>query len=592
MLVMGILSYSKSSRILLNQTNVQMDNLTTKEIKQLETFLTIYRNQMDNLSIPLGMSIDNMQAGIRIEEGIKELTLSRLTDYLKKYPAIRRVRLLDKEGNEKFTSLKDKTDLEKESSSPWFQKALSSGEVCLSEMFLSKDINEPVLVMAKTVENQLERGKPVGVIEAEIWGRQVTASLENLKLGKEGYAFILDREGYAIAYPDKSKLFKLNLRDTDFGKEILSKKNGTMEYVWEGKKRFSSFQEYPQMQWVIVSSALKEDILSSVNEMRNQFIIMSIVITGIALGTALLMSLRIARPIRGVVKGLTEGADQVSSASEQISRASQQVAQGANEQASGIEETSSSLEEIASMTKQSSNNAQEARIIGNEVGQIIKNVQSHMDQMGRAIAETTALSEETSKIIKTIDEIAFQTNLLALNAAVEAARAGEAGAGFSVVASEVRNLAMKALEAAKNTSHLIENTIKAVKKGNDLAQSTRVAFEEITTVAERHVKLTDEIAAASQEQAQGIEQVSATVAQMNRVTQSNAANAEESASASEELSAQVEQVNGMIQDLLAVVGGSNGAHNGASRVSEKAKQMMGRLQQTTANPLLHVDQEG
>jgi len=592
MLVMGILSYSKSSRILLNQTNVQVENLTTKEVKQLDTFLTIYRNQMENLSIALRASIDNMEAGVSIDPGIKELTLIRLTEYLKKYPAIRRVRLFDKEGNEKFTTLKDKTDLEKESSSPWFQKALSTGEACLSEMFLSKDANEPVLVMAKTVENQLEQGKAVGVVAAEIWGRQVTASLENVKLGKEGYAFILDREGYVIAYPDKSKLFKLNLRDTDFGKEILSKKNGAIDYIWEGKERSASFQEYSSMQWVIITSMPKEDVLSPIRETRNQFVIMGIVIAGIALVTAIILSLRIARPIRGVVKGLTEGAAQMSSASEQISRASQQVAQGANEQASGIEETSSSLEEIASMTKQNSNNAQEARIIGNEVSQIIKNVQSHMDQMGRAIAETAALSEETSKIIKTIDEIAFQTNLLALNAAVEAARAGEAGAGFSVVANEVRNLAMKASEAAKNTSHLIENTIKAVKKGNDLAQSTRAAFEKITTVAERNGRLTEEIAAASQEQAQGIEQVSATVAQMNRVTQSNAANAEESASASEELSAQVEQLNGMIQDLLAVVGSSNGAHNGASRVSEKAKQMMGRLQQTTANLLPHVDQEG
>ena len=371
MLVMGILSYSKSSRILLNQTNVQMENLTTKEIKQLDTFLTIYMNQMDNLSFPLGISIDSMQTGISIEKAIKELTLSRLTDYLKKYPAIRKVRLLDKEGNEKFTTLKDKSDLEKESSSPWFQKALSSGEVCLSEMFLSKETNEPVLVMAKTVENQLERGKPVGVIAAEIWGRQVTASLENVKLGKEDYAFILDREGYVIAYPDKSKLFKLNLRDTDFGKEMLSKKNGAIDYVWEGKERFASFQEYPSMQWVIITSVPKEDLLSSIREIRNQFIIMGILIAGIALVTAVILSLRIARPIRGVVEGLTEGAEQVSSASEQISRASQQVAQGANEQASGIEETSSSLEEIATMTKQNASNAGEANglMLRLEVGQ-------------------------------------------------------------------------------------------------------------------------------------------------------------------------------------------------------------------------------
>ncbi len=169
MLVMGILSYSKSSRILLKETNVQMENLTTKEIKQLDTFLTIYRNQMDNLSVPLSASIDYMQSGVTIDEGIKQLTVSRLAEYLKKYPAIRRVRLFDKEGNERFTSLRDKSDLEKESSSPWFQKALSSGEVCLSDMFLSKDANEPVLIMAKKVENRAE--EQVGVMAVELWGK-------------------------------------------------------------------------------------------------------------------------------------------------------------------------------------------------------------------------------------------------------------------------------------------------------------------------------------------------------------------------------------------------------------------------------------
>jgi methyl-accepting chemotaxis protein len=592
MLVMGILSYSKSSRILLTQTNVQVENLTTKEIKQLDTFLTIYRNQMDNLSLPLRVSIDNMQAGISIEQGIRELTLSRVTDYLKKYPAIRRVRLLDKEGNEKFTTLKEKTDLEKESSSPWFQKALSSGEVCLSEMFLSKDTNEPILVMAKTIENQLEQGKPVGMVAAEIWGRQVTASLENVKLGKEGYAFILDREGYVIAHPDKSKLFKLSLRDTDFGKEVLSKKNGAIDYIWEGKERFASFQEYSSMQWVIITSVPKEDVLSPIRETRNQFIIMGIVIIGIALVTAVILSLRIARPILGVVEGLTEGAEQVSSASEQISRASQQVAQGSGEQASGIEETSSSLEEIASMTKQNASNAGEANGLMSKVGGLVNRGKESMDRLNTAIQEIKRSSDATSRIVKTIDEIAFQTNLLALNAAVEAARAGDAGKGFAVVAEEVRNLAQRAGEAARNTATLIEGSVKNADQGVSVASETGKALNEITTSVQKVSELVSEIAAASKEQAQGIEQVATAVAQMNQVTQANAANSEESASASEELNTQVEQVNGMIQDLLTVVGGSNGAHNGGSRVSEKAKPMMGRLQQTTANLLPHVDQEG
>jgi methyl-accepting chemotaxis protein len=329
-----------------------------------------------------------------------------------------------------------------------------------------------------------------------------------------------------------------------------------------------------------------------VEEISTKIILSGIVGLLIVSFLSVFLIFSIDRPIHEVAEGLTEGVDQVSTASDQISQASQHVAQGTSEQASDIEGVSSSLEEIASITKQNSDNAQQIKGVMTEAGQIIKKVQSRMGQMAQAISEITALSEETSKIVKAIDEIAFQTNLLALNAAVEAARAGEAGAGFSVVASEVRNLAMKASEAAKNTGHLIENTIKAVKNGNDLAQSTQDAIKENIEIAVKHTRLTDEIAVASQEQAQGIKQVANAVIQMNQVIQANAASAEESASASEELKAQVEQVKGMIQELLAIVGSSNGAHNGATPVAQRAKHVMvKRLRHTTADLLHHAPKE-
>ena len=267
------------------------------------------------------------------------------------------------------------------------------------------------------------------------------------------------------------------------------------------------------------------------------------------------VSRSITTPIQRVIIGVTDGADQVTSASAQVSAASQSLAEGASRQAAGLEETSTSLEEMASMTRQTADNSQQARTMMGEAYQIVENVNRQMDQMAQSIGEISKSSEETGKIIKTIDEIAFQTNLLALNAAVEAARAGEAGAGFAVVADEVRNLAMRAAEAAKNTSSLIENTIKAVKSGNELTLATREAFKKNVEIAGKIGKLIEEIAEASQEQAQGIEQANKAVVDMDKVTQRNAASAEESASAAEEMNAQAEDMKGYISELVALVGG-------------------------------------
>jgi methyl-accepting chemotaxis protein len=172
---------------------------------------------------------------------------------------------------------------------------------------------------------------------------------------------------------------------------------------------------------------------------------------------------------------------------------------------------------------------------------------SSMDQISKA-------SEETSKIIKTIDEIAFQTNLLALNAAVEAARAGESGAGFAVVADEVRNLAMRAAEAARNTSGLIEGTVKRIQEGSGLVVRTSEAFGEVARSADKVGRLVAEISSASHEQAQGIEQVNRAVTEIDKVVQQAAANAEESASASEEMSAQARRMKAMIEELVALMG--------------------------------------
>ena len=274
---------------------------------------------------------------------------------------------------------------------------------------------------------------------------------------------------------------------------------------------------------------------------------------------------KIVGKIDGVISGVNEGANQVASASAQIAGSSQDLAEGSANQAASIEETSSSLEEISSMVKQNAEHADEAKGMMAEVRDIVDQVGAHMANMTKAIEEITKSSQETDKIVKTIDEISFQTNLLALNAAVEAARAGEAGAGFAVVADEVRNLAMRAAEAAKNTALLIGDTIKSVKNGSDLTLATQESFQENIEISSKVGALVEEIALASREQSEGIEQVTEAVAEMDSLTQKNAAGAEESANASEEMNAQAETMKGYVNDLLMLVHGKKSSKGKVDR---------------------------
>jgi PAS domain S-box-containing protein len=263
---------------------------------------------------------------------------------------------------------------------------------------------------------------------------------------------------------------------------------------------------------------------------------------------------RIKEALNQAAGNLDEGLQQVASASEQVSSAagqigsgSQAVAQGASEQASSLEEISSSLQEMASMTRQNAANAQEARSLSDAARGSVGTGVDSMRRLSEAIERIKRSSDDTAKIVKTIDEIAFQTNLLALNAAVEAARAGDAGKGFAVVAEEVRNLAMRSAEAAKNTANLIEGSVKNAEQGVAINQEVFANLEEINTQVRKVGEVMAEIAAASEQQSEGIEQVTQAVSQMDQVTQQNAANSEESASAAQELASQAAEMNGLVE---------------------------------------------
>jgi methyl-accepting chemotaxis protein len=270
-------------------------------------------------------------------------------------------------------------------------------------------------------------------------------------------------------------------------------------------------------------------------------------------GVAYYLTGSITKPICRAVEMLTEAAAQVTAGSVEISTASQSMAEGATGQAAGLQETHSSLEQMSAMTQQNADHAGQADSLMKEANRIIEEANDSMGKLTVSMETISRTSEETQKIIKTIDEIAFQTNLLALNAAVEAARAGEAGAGFAVVADEVRNLAMRAAEAARNTADLIENSVKQIRSGSELVKVTDDSFTQVAKSASKVGQLVAEIAAASDEQARGIGEVNKAVAEMDKAVQENSAHAEESAAASEEMRAQAEQMKGIVHDLEAAI---------------------------------------
>ncbi|MGE0083833.1 MAG: methyl-accepting chemotaxis protein [Desulfococcaceae bacterium] len=434
--------------------------------------------------------------------------------------------------------------------------AVMKGKTQISEVVINRKRQTPTFVVAAPVkEGERVIGCMAGAVNLSGFSERF---IDPIRVAETGYVYICDRNGTVMAHPDRSLIMKIKLSDFEAGREVLRRGNGIITYKWSGKDRLGAFRTHPEHGWIIMSGINADELLAHARALRRWNMMITFVLAVTAGIVTLLTAGSVVRPLSGFITTLSQTAEEVSAGAFHVSDASTRLAENASRQAAAIEECASSLEETASMTRNNAEHAGQARNMMEESDRISEQVRRHMSLMVQAIGTITRYSGDTEKIIKNIDEIAFQTNLLALNAAVEAARAGESGAGFAVVAGEVRTLAMRSADAAKSTAALIENTIRAVREGNSLTQATEAAFRENTAISAKVGLIIQEIAAASGEQAEGIARISSSVSEMDKMLQQVAATAQESAGVSETMTAQSGELKNIVDQLaLLVFGGKS-----------------------------------
>jgi len=454
---------------------------------------------------------------------------------------------------------------------PWYQLAWQNkGEVIRTEPYVDSVTGSLIVSNARVFYDKA--GKARGVVAIDVSSKKLTDIMNQIKIGETGYTMMLHKSGLVLADPQNPDHNMKPYTDAEIDglEQAVEQNHAEFETVINGT-RYSASSFHPKgMDWIVVAMIEKSELLAAAHAVRKLVLGITLIVILAVIALSTIIASRITHAVMNIVNGLGLGADQVTAAAGSISSASQTLAESASVQAASIEETSASMLEISSKSKHNSDHASEADQLMQKTYAVVQSTNQSMSRLTESMKEISDASEETSKIVKTIDEIAFQTNLLALNAAVEAARAGEAGAGFSVVAEEVRNLAVRAADAAKSTANLIEMTHAKVKAGSSIVTHTNEAFTEITENSGKFSHLIEEIARASREQYEGVDQVNKAITEMDNSVQQNASMSEESSSAAEELHAQSVELRHFSYQLMTMVSGKEDNASTSDRATTTA----------------------
>lgn len=462
----------------------------------------------------------------------------------------------------------------------YYQLPKQTGEECIIDPYTYPIQGKNVLIISLTVPimvNDVFYGIAGADLSLEFLQR-ITERTDDL-FDREIKIALISNKGILSGVAGHPELVGKDAQEvyTDFGGKLSSIQQGKL-FTISDKDSLSVYVPVnigrTRTPWSVSISIPMRDITEKVNE-KLQAVRRDIWnVAGVICVCAIVMLIflrfilsRIFYPVSLIADEMKESAAKIFSASGQISKMSKSLAEGASEQAAATEETSSSMEEMSSMAAQNANNADSADSLVKESGKKVNNTLESIHKLTASMEGMNKTSRETGKILKTIDEIAFHTNLLALNAAIESARAGEAGSGFAVVAEEVRTLALRAADSAKDTGELTAEIGKSIGEGLKLSAEVKVAIKDVLVTFSRSEEIMATIIAASRDQARGVKQTSRATTEVDRVVQQNAAHAEEAASSAKDMNSQTEKMMRYAYKLAKIMGGKSDVNLPAAGIS-------------------------